>query len=100
MRNMLYMAQGSGVIPVLSTWAYYLDGDRPDYWRSAVGEENDIIRQLAQEFDTPFYDLAATFPLSADYWQVDGIHMVATGTQEQAQQYADYLIGSGLLPKN
>ncbi len=98
LRNILYMAQGNGVIPMLSTWAYYVDGDRPAYWRTAVDEENTIVRDLAAEFDTPFYDLAESYPVGADYWEPDGIHMIAAGTQEQAAQYAAYLIDSGLLP--
>jgi len=99
LRNTIVLAQANGVQPVLSTWAYYLEQDRPQYWRDAVDENNEIIRRLADERDVPIYDLAQNLPLDRAYWSDDGIHMYAPGTLEQAQEYAAFLDGAGLLPK-
>lgn len=98
-RNTVILAQANGVIPVLSTWAYYLNQERPDYWRKAVDEHNEIVREIAKEQQTALYDLAANLPLKAEYWSGDGIHMFLPGTREQASQYARFLIEQKLLPE-
>lgn len=99
LRNTIVLAQANGVQPVLSTWTYYLGQDRPQYWRDAVDENNEIIRRLAEEHDVPIYDLAQNLPLNREFWSDDGIHMYAPGTHEQAEEYAKFLGGAGLLPK-
>jgi lysophospholipase L1-like esterase len=98
LRNTIVIAKANEVLPVLSTWTYDLDQERPDYWRKAVDENNTIIRQLAEEQDTPLVDLAATLPLNAAYWSGDGIHMFPPGTREQAAEYARFLVEAGLIP--
>lgn len=98
LRNTIVIAKANGVLPVLSTWTYYLDQQRPDYWRAAVDEHNAIIRKLAQEQDAPLVDLVASLPLNADYWSGDGIHMFPPGTREQAAIYARFLVETGVLP--
>jgi GDSL-like Lipase/Acylhydrolase family len=98
-RNTVILAKANGVVPVLSTWTYYLDQERPDYWRKAVDEHNDILRKIAEEQETPIYDLAANLPLKTDYWSGDGIHMFLPGTREQAAEYARFLIEQNLLPE-
>lgn len=99
-RHTVILAKANGVIPVLSTWTYYLDQERPDYWRKAVDEHNDILQKIADQQETPIYDLAANLPLKAEYWSGDGIHMFLPGTREQAAQYARFLIEQNLLPES
>jgi lysophospholipase L1-like esterase len=98
-RNLILIAQGNHVQPVLSTWTYYANQPRPDYWREAVDENNGIIKSLAQEMRVPLYDLDANMPVKAEYWSADGIHMYPPGAHEQAQEYADFLVKQNLLPK-
>lgn len=98
MRNLLLLAQGNDVIPVLSTWSYYVDADRPEHWINAINQHNAIARELAEELDVSLYDLANQLPIDSEFWEIDGIHFVTKGTQEQAQQYAQFLDESGLIP--
>ncbi|MBT5956234.1 MAG: hypothetical protein HOG97_05675 [Candidatus Marinimicrobia bacterium] len=98
MRNLLLLAQGNDVIPVLSTWAYYVDAERPDHWINAINQHNDITRQLAEELNIMLVDLATQLPIDSEFWEIDGIHLVAKGTQEQAKHYAQFLDESGLIP--
>lgn len=98
LRNTLILAEANAVQPVLSTWVYFEGIDRPDYWHAAVAEHNAIIRDLAQDMDVPLIDLAETFPVDASLWEGDGIHLIDSGTQVQAQQYAAFLHEAGLLP--
>ena len=98
MRNLLLLAQGNHVTPVLSTWSYYVDAERPDHWIKAINEHNDITQKLAEELDVPLYDLASTMPIDGEFWEIDGIHLLAKGTHEQAEQYAQFLDESGLIP--
>lgn len=99
LRNLLLVAKGNDVIPVLSTWAYYVEADRPDHWEAAIRQHNDITQQLAEELDVPLYDLVSNLPVDGEFWEPDGIHLVAKGTYEQAQQYAQFLDESGQIPK-
>lgn len=98
LRSMIGIAQAHDVDVLLSTWAYYVDGDHPDPWRAAIAAHNAITEALAQEFALPLVDLAETLPVDASYWEPDGVHFVATGTREQAQQYAAFLVENDLLP--
>jgi lysophospholipase L1-like esterase len=99
LRNTIALAQANDIQAVLSTWAYYLEQERPAYWRAAVDENNAIIRQLADEMSVPLYDLAENLPLDRNLWSDDGIHMYAPGTHEQAREYANFLIEENLLPE-
>lgn len=98
-RNTVVLAKANGVIPVISTWAYYLDQARPDYWRKAVDEQNEILRKIAGEQEVALYDMAANLPLKPEYWSGDGIHMFLPGTHEQAAQYAKFLVEEQLIPE-
>lgn len=97
-RNLILLALGNDVQPVLSSWAYYVNAGRPELWQQGIAEHNAITRRLAEEFDLPYYDLAANFPVNPDFWDTDGIHMLPPGTREQARQYAAFLVENGLLP--
>lgn len=99
LRSILAIAQTNNVQAVLSTWAYYLDQERPAYWREAVSENNTIIKNLAQAMDVPLYDLMTNMPVNPAYWGSDGIHMFPPGAHEQAKEYAAFLAEQGLLPK-
>jgi len=99
LRNLLLVAQGNNVQPVLSTWSYYVEAERPDHWINAINQHNEITEQLAEELDIPLYDLVANLPVDGEFWEIDGIHLVAKGTYEQASQYAQFLDESGLIPK-
>lgn len=98
MRDLLLLAKGNGVIPVLSTWSYYVEADRPEHWIKAINEHNEITRRLADDLDVPLYDLAANLPVDDEFWEIDGVHLVAKGTEEQAREYAEFLDNSGLIP--
>ena len=99
LRNLLLVAQGNDVTPIVSTWSYYVEAERPDHWVEAIEQHNDITRQLADELDVPLYDLAENLPVDAEFWEIDGIHLVTKGTREQANQYAKFLDESGLIPQ-
>ena len=98
-RNMLTLALAHHVQPVISSWIYNVEADRPVLWRQEIAEHNDITRRIAAEMDIPYIDLAAVFPVNSNYWELDGIHLVAAGAYEQASRYAAALDDLGLLPK-
>lgn len=99
LRNIIAIAQANGIIPVLSTWVFDPEGDRPEVWTLEIGEHNDIVRALAAEMGAPLYDLAAKFPHDRALWTDDAVHMTALGTHEQARQYAEFLVNEGLIPE-
>jgi len=103
-RDLILVAQGNGVGVMLSTWTYNHNGQEQalsQERREAVEQHNVILRQLAEAYHLPLYDLAATdFWTHADYWvTVDPVHMAAPGTHEQARRYAEFLVEQGLIPR-
>ena len=107
LRNMIRLARGMNSDVLLLTWAYSpLDfpeagggGMVHQHLQDGVDEHNAIVRRLAEEEGTLFYDLAASMPIDEQYW-VNGVHMKAAGTAEMARQIAAYLAGSGLLAQS
>ena len=103
MRSLIVLAQTNNVAVMLSTWAYYPEATMANYMTQAyrvrgITETNDVIRRLAEEYETLFCDFQKEIPLERNYWQ-EGVHLTEQGTAEQARQYATYLIGSGSLAK-
>ena len=102
--NMIRLARGMNSDVLLLTWAYSpLDfpaagggGMVQKHLQAGVDEHNAIVRRLAIDEGTLFYDLAASMPIDEQYW-VNGVHMKAAGAAEMARQIAEYLAESGLL---
>ncbi len=98
-RNLMTLALAHDVQPVISSWAYNAAAERPQLWRESIAQHNAVTRQIAADMDIPYIDLAADLPVEGSYWEIDGVHLVAAGTYEQARRYAAFLDDSGLLPK-
>lgn len=98
-RNLMTLALAHNVQPVVSSWVYNVAAARPQLWQQSIAQHNAVTRQLATDMGIPYIDLVAEFPVNNAYWEVDGIHLVAAGTYEQARRYAAFLDDYGLLPK-
>lgn len=105
LRNLAALATANHVQVVFSSWAYFPDsmgaGIDPfmtyPYVQQAADEQNAILKQLAADTHTDFYDLAGNIPVNKDYW-LDGMHLTATGTHTQAALYAKFLVDNHLIP--
>lgn len=97
-RNLLTVALANDVKPVMSSWVYNVEADRPELWRQSISQHNDVTRRIAADMGIPYLELAAEFPVNNSYWERDGIHLVALGAYEQASRYAAWLDDYGLLP--
>jgi hypothetical protein len=67
------------------------------YRQAALGEHNDVVREIASDTGMPMYDLAANFPYDQSLWTDDGVHMTAPGLLEQAEQYAAFIVEQELV---
>jgi hypothetical protein len=99
-RNIVAVAQANHVDALLLTWAYRKNSE--DYtnssaYRDAFAEHNDVMRGLADELDTYFFDFAAEMPLDEAYW-ADGRHMTAAGNRVRAELIAAYIEQAGIIP--
>jgi hypothetical protein len=77
LRSLIGIARVHEVDVVFSTWAYYTEAERPNYWQDAIAQHNDLTRAVGDELAVPVIDLAVSLPVNGDYWEADGIHMVA-----------------------
>lgn len=105
LRHLITLAEANNVAVVLSTWAYYpkpaSDGSlymTYPHMQQGSDEHNAITRRLAQTYNLPLIDFASTVPDDATLW-LDGLHLTAKGARIQAEQYAQFLIENGLIPK-
>lgn len=98
-RNLMTLALAHNVQPVVSSWVYNVAAARPQLWQQSITQHNAVTREIATDMGIPYLDLVAEFPVNNAYWEVDGIHLVAAGTYEQARRYAAFLDDYGLLPK-
>ena len=63
----------------------------------AVTEIDQLYRSIAEELNVHYYDLAQDFVIEPDmFWTV--VHMLGSGTKQQAELYARYLVENDLIP--
>lgn len=104
LRHLVILAQANDVQVVMSTWAYYPEESNGSLYMTypqmqmGANQHNVITQALAEEYDLPLIDFAQNVPYDADLWQ-DGLHLSAKGAEEQARQYARFLVDNDLLPK-
>lgn len=95
-RSMIGIAQAHDIDVMLATWAYQHASPLAfPWWQTAVEEHNDILRALAEEYDTHFIDYAPLAPQDAASW-TDYVHMSDAGSRHQAAAFADVLIAEAL----
>lgn len=101
LRTMVGIAREYNIEVMLSTWAYDAStppDKRPDWWSSAP-EQNEVIRKVAREDGTLFFDLqASAMSTMPDNWGSDRVHPQIQGYLHQAQLYAAYLDEQGIIP--
>ncbi len=98
LRGLATLAQSQGVQPIFSSWIYNVRADRPPLWKQSIAEHNAVTRQLASDMEIPYLDLAAEFPTEGVDWEIDGIHLLASGNRELAGRFAAFLDERALLP--
>ena len=102
LKSMVGIAQVHNINIMLSTWAYAQNTPNeifPDVLKGAVEEHNTLTRTVAEELQIPLIDLANLLTDRPDLFFEDGGHFNRTGTLEQAQLYAEFIDGQGLLQK-
>jgi lysophospholipase L1-like esterase len=97
-RDIVAVARANGAEVLLLSWAYSTNFPYRPYYETAWVEHNQVIRRLADELDTYFYDLEATMPPDDKYW-TDGRHMTIEGDHVRAELIAAYLDEAGAIPK-
>ncbi|MEZ4670544.1 MAG: SGNH/GDSL hydrolase family protein [Anaerolineae bacterium] len=101
LRSIIAIAHADHTQVLLSSWTYDQTRESPDVpptWQAAIIEQNELVHDLATEYDLPYYDLAATGLGNTSTFWADPIHMSAAGTLEQAHQYAAYIDEQQLIP--
>jgi hypothetical protein len=100
LRIMVAVAREFDIEIMLSTWAYdSVTLPRPDWWNGAF-EHNDVIREVAHDEQTLFFDLeSSTMSTTPEDWGADRVHPHPQGYRHQAELYAAYLDEQGIIPR-
>lgn len=95
------IARRNDILPILMSFAYspefpaYAWSSSPEF-QAAYRESNDMIRDVANDLAAPFFDFAALFPSSREYF-TDGIHVNEQGARLHAELLARFLMEGGHL---
>ena len=105
-RNFLALAQFNDVDVMVSEFAHptdlsQVDGDANLLMSSAkvqaVAEMNALYRQISEEMGVNYYAFTDDFVIEPDmFWTT--VHMKPSGTKQQAELYAKYLVENNLIP--
>ena len=104
-RNLTHIAviaEHNGIVPVLATFAHSPEFPKVAWSsleaiRQGYDEMNSVIRDVAIDTGAVYFDFAAEFPTSTEYYN-DGIHVNEQGARLQAKFFADFLEEQSLLP--
>lgn len=110
LKNMIYIARGNGIVPVISTFSFLMNKENleqhPDkfkdlIWRlpnlsyqgilDAKTQYNDVIREVAREQKVLLVDNASLIPESLDYL-FDHCHFTAEGAILLAKNFAKAIL--------
>lgn len=99
LKSIIAIANAHNIVPVIATFAYEEDigYGSIDFYRKAMDEHNEIIRNLE---NVHVYDFANEMPKDPKLYSEDGIHMNSEGVSIQAKLFANYLINAKLLLLN
>ncbi len=100
--NIVLTAKHRGIQPVLLTFASS-DADEAqlfntDEYNLALGEHNQVIRDIGRDLEVPVVDLAEIFSDRPELF-TDTVHMTSEGGWVMARLLADALISQELLPR-
>lgn len=101
LENLVAIARYRGIVPVLVTFGltrriHHCLGAEPIV--EAVEEQNQVIREIAAERGVSLFDYATVAPEDEALYG-DPVHLNEEGARIKARLFADFLEGSGLLPR-
>ena len=97
--NMVAIAKANGIDAILSTWAHsskMQDYAASDYYRLGFKQNNEVVREVANQTGALLFDFATVMPEDPEYWS-DGRHVNEAGAALKAGLFADYLHGLGII---
>jgi len=92
-RNMVAVADANNVDVVLSSFTYSPVSrlTSSEFYQQAVKENNEIIEDIASEYNVPFFDFKSVMPINDEYWANDGIHLKRRGAELKAVLFANFV---------
>lgn len=101
-RNLLILAQAYDIEVMISSFVHPRTQDQTEsellepYRQQGIAELNDLLAQLADEFDVAFYDLWQDYEIVPGmFWSQ--VHMRPDGTKQQADLYAKFIAENELI---
>jgi lysophospholipase L1-like esterase len=99
LENMIAIAREHDVEIMFATWAYskYLnDYASKESYQQGFEENNQVIKDTANNHHIPLFDFARVMPQDAKYW-ADGRHSNETGALLKADLFAEFIHAQGLI---
>lgn len=101
LKNILIVAKYYNIRPVLSSFVFYDYEKEPlaKKYAEGVRMENQMLRELAEEFETVFVDLEAMVPKQDEYF-FDCVHYTPKGMKLVADEFGKAILHDLSIQKN
>lgn len=99
--NMVAITKEHNINIMFATWAYssyFGDYTSTTQYRQGFKENNEVIKEIANNHKIPLFDFAAVMPKEKGYW-FDGRHVNEKGAKKKAELFADFIHKNGLIAK-
>lgn len=95
------IAKAHGIKVMFATWTW--NNEMNDYastkhYIKGFKQTNEVIRNVSQKLNIPYYDFESKIPLDKKLWS-DGRHLSEKGVELKAKFFADFIISKDLLKK-
>lgn len=68
-----------------------------EFYKRAISENNNVIKQIADSYGLPFFDFAKAMPSNKKFWVKRGVHVNKKGARIKAHLFTDYIEHNGLI---
>ena len=100
--NMIGITKIHSTEIVFATWAHspnFKDYASTEVYKSGFKENNEVIKEVANNYGAHLFDFASEMPKDKKYWS-DGRHVNEEGALLKAQLFARFIQGIGVLDLN
>lgn len=101
LKNMIAVSHANGADIMFATWAHsphFDDYASTPFYQRGFSENNQVVKEVANEHEIPVFDFAEVMPQDKKYWS-DGRHVNKRGARKKAELFAEFINESGLIPR-
>lgn len=98
MTNIVSIAKEHGIKVLLTSFAFspLSKETSSKVYQQGISENNQILKQIANKYNMPFFDFAEVMPTKKKFWH-GAVHVNTDGAMKKAQLFANYIDNNNLI---